>query len=212
MSLLLAGTPAPSRGTPSQPLGLSHAKGIIEFLCERLAAGPLKAVAGLDAALHKRIGYYVEGAAITFLLGEKILGAAGLVDPKICAAYELPAGLPVAYAELDADLVLDTCAAPLTVRALPKVPPVARDLAIVLPEATSHEEVLHAIQAAGQPLLQEASLFDLYKGKQISAGKISMAFRLQFSDGDRTLTDEEVAAAHQKILKALETAFSAAIR
>ncbi len=212
VSLLLAGTPAPSWGTPFQPLGIFHVKGIIEFLCERLTAEPLKEVAGLDPALHKSIGYYVESSAVTFLLGEKILGAAGLVDPKICAAYELPACLPVAYAELDADLLLDMSAARLAVRTLPKIPPVARDLAIVLPEATSHETVLRAIQAAGQPLLQEASLFDLYKGKQISAGKISMAFRLQFSGGDRTLTDEEVAAAHQKILKALETTFSATIR
>ncbi len=212
LGILMAGTPAPSWGAQSKPLGLFHAKGVVEFLCHRLALGPFKEAAELDSALQESVGYYVEGSIVTFRLGERILGSVGLVDPKILAAYEIPAGISVAYAELDADLVLDAPAAPLAVRSLPKVPPVERDLAIVLPEGTLHEEVLRAIQTAGAPLLQEARLFDLYKGKQVSAGKISMAFRLQFSDGDRTLTDEEVATTHQKILKALETSLSAVLR
>ena len=59
-------------------------------------------------------------------------------------------------------------------------------------------------KAAG-PLLESIKLFDVYKGKQIEAGKKSVAFSLTLRSADNTLTDEQAVATINKVIKALET-------
>ena len=61
-----------------------------------------------------------------------------------------------------------------------------------------------AIKAAAGKILEKVELFDVYKGSQIAAGKKSVAFNITMRASDRTLTDEEVGGAMNKILKALE--------
>jgi len=134
------------------------------------------------------------------------------VDPGIAAAYEIPEQVPLAYAELELDSLLTQPAVPIKTEPLAKVSPVQRDLAIVVSEEARHAELSAAIREAGKPLLKSLSLFDLYHGKQIPAGKKSLAFRLWFSDGDRTLAETEVQAAHQKILEKLQKEFGASLR
>jgi len=85
-------------------------------------------------------------------------------------------------------------------------------LAIVVPEETHHGAAREAILKAGDPLLKELVLIDLYRGPQIPPGKKSFCFRLSYSAGDRTLTDPEVAAGHQKIVEALKARFGASLR
>ena len=61
-----------------------------------------------------------------------------------------------------------------------------------------------AIKAAAGKILEKVELFDVYKGSQIADGKKSVAFNITMRASDRTLTDEEVGSAMNKILKALE--------
>jgi phenylalanyl-tRNA synthetase beta chain len=95
---------------------------------------------------------------------------------------------------------------------LAKVPPVTRDLAIVVEEAVPHAEIASAIRAAGGPLVQAVTLFDCYRGSQIPAGKKGLAYTVAYGAGDRTLTDAEVTAAHSAILNTLQTQLRATIR
>jgi len=196
LGLLVGGIPAPAWGQPRQALGIFHLKGILQLLCERL---------GIES--EQEIG-----SEILLKQSGKTIGWAGSVNPGVAAAYEIPEQVPLAYAELEMDSLPARSEAQRKVELLAKIPPAQRDLAIVVSEQVRHAQLWAAIREAGRPLLKEVALFDLYQGKQVPAGKKSLAFRLRFSDGDRTLTEAEIQSTHQKILDQLQKEFGAVLR
>lgn len=94
----------------------------------------------------------------------------------------------------------------------PTVPASERDLALVVPKETSASALMTAIRKAGRPLLEQVELVDRYEGQPIMEGHCSQAFRLRYRDAQRTLTDGEVEATHQKVRDALQRQFSAQLR
>ena len=84
------------------------------------------------------------------------------------------------------------------------VPASERDLALVVPASTSTASMIKVITKAGKPLLEHAELIDRYSGSQLAEGQCSQAYRLRYRDPQRTLTDEEIEKAHQKIRFSLE--------
>ena len=84
---------------------------------------------------------------------------------------------------------------------VPRFPAVLRDVAVVVADPVSAEAVLAAARA--EPLLEEASLFDVYTGPPIPAGKKNLALALRYRAAERTLTDAEVDAAHARIIARL---------
>jgi phenylalanyl-tRNA synthetase beta chain len=72
--------------------------------------------------------------------------------------------------------------------------------------------VRNRIARAGAPLLRSVALFDVYRGAQVGAGKKSLAYRLTYQAGDRTLTDEEVAGVRSRIVQLLGEVLGATLR
>jgi phenylalanyl-tRNA synthetase beta chain len=68
------------------------------------------------------------------------------------------------------------------------------------------------IREAGPEILRDVKLFDIYRGKQVEEGKKSVAFNLTYRHNDRTLTDEDVNAAHGQVLTALKERLDAVLR
>jgi phenylalanyl-tRNA synthetase beta chain len=60
--------------------------------------------------------------------------------------------------------------------------------------------------------LEKVELFDVYRGKQVKEGFKSVAFNLTYRDLQKTLTDDEVVKAHQKVLDALKNTMNAVLR
>lgn len=87
---------------------------------------------------------------------------------------------------------------------IPRFPANERDLAILVPEDLTNEQVEEVIINAGSACLESLRLFDLYQGEQVPAGYKSMAYALVFRDPAKTLTDKEVDAWIADIVKALE--------
>jgi phenylalanyl-tRNA synthetase beta chain len=114
--------------------------------------------------------------------------------------------------ELDLDALAE--AAPQVVEFVPvsPYPEVRQDLAFVIDDDVSAAELLAAIREAAGELLRELEIFDEYRGEQIGEGKRSLAFRLAFGSGERTLTDEDVAPVRASIVDALATRFGAVLR
>ncbi len=204
LALLAAGTPDPTWEAKPAPMGPFQLKGILRDLCAHLEIGPVAESAEPGPA-------FLGQTAVALKLKQERIGVVGAVDPAILAKYEVE-GLAVGYAELDLEKMAGLSPAPLCVKDLPKVPPVTRDMALLLPEEVPYGQVRQAIAEAGGPHLTEVRLFDLYRGRQIPSGKKGLAFRLAYSAGDRTLTEEEISAAHQRIVQQLSSRFQAALR
>ena len=95
---------------------------------------------------------------------------------------------------------------------VPRFPSSSRDIALVVSSETSAGMLENVIRSAGGKLLKDVRLFDLYEGDNVEDGKKSLAFSLTYSDSERTLTDEEVVKAHEKVLNALTTEAGALLR
>src|SRR5207237_4854330 len=102
------------------------------------------------------------------------------------------------FAELNLDLLLSRRNPAKSFRPLPAFPPIRRDVAMLVPEATTHESVLQAIKQAKPANLESVELFDVFRGKNVPAGQKSLAYALTYRSEERTLTDAEVNAAHEK--------------
>jgi phenylalanyl-tRNA synthetase beta chain len=107
---------------------------------------------------------------------------------------------------------------PLTQRAVPsfrglsRFPSIRRDLAVVVDESVSALALRQCIEATLPELLQELRLFDVYRGKGVDSRRKSIAFGLILQDSSRTLTDEEVDAAMERVTARLQEELGASLR
>ena len=114
--------------------------------------------------------------------------------------------------EFDLRAIVNAVPDRYTYAPVPRVPAALRDIAIIVDEPVTAEQVVKEVLAAGRPLLRQARLFDLYRGESIPAGKKSLAYALTYQAGDRTLTDKDVDKAHKKIEDRLKHVLKAQIR
>ena len=187
-----AATAADWRAAKSRGLDLFDLKGILESVVPNLSFRPGKFP---DLALP-----------VDIYSGDRIIGFGG----QISSAKSNAPG-PVFVAELHADLLLTRDESVRKFREIEKFPAVTRDIAMIVPEETSHEKILHAIENPKEPLLESVELFDLFT-EQIGAARKSLAYRLTYRDRSRTLTSEEVNAAHAKIRERLRRDLGAELR
>jgi phenylalanyl-tRNA synthetase beta chain len=97
-------------------------------------------------------------------------------------------------------------------RELSEYPPVRRDLAVTVPEDRPAAALETAVREAGGELLDAARLFDVYRGEGIEEGRRSLAFRFEFRAPDRTLEEDEVEHAMERIVDRLEEEHDARVR
>jgi phenylalanyl-tRNA synthetase beta chain len=139
------------------------------------------------------------------------LGTLGQLHPAVADRFDLD-GPGLLVAEIDFERLLRAAEPLQTVRTPSRFPPADRDVAVVVDEATPHADVEAAIRVAAGPLLETVQLFDVYRGQSIAAGRKSLAFALRYRASDRTLEDEQVAAAHARVEAALRDQFGAEVR
>jgi phenylalanyl-tRNA synthetase beta chain len=130
--------------------------------------------------------------------GDQMIGFGGQLSVATVSA----AG-PVFVAELHADLLLVPDELGKKFREIEKFPAVTRDIALIVPEEIPHKTILRTIQEPREALLESVELFDLFSGGEIGTARKSLAYRLTYRDRSRTLTNEEVTAAHAKIRERL---------
>src|SRR5437588_200616 len=164
----------------------------------------------LDAVvpnLSFRLGKFPDLALpVDIYFCDRIIGFGGQLS-----AAKSNAPSPVFVAELHADLLLKPEEAMKKFREIEKFPAVTRDIAMIVPEEISYEKILRAIENPKEPLLESVELFDLFSEKVGEARK-SLAYRLTYRDRSRTLTSEEVNAAHAKIRERLRSDLGAELR
>ncbi len=154
--------------------------------------------------------YYHPGRSAALTVQGETVAILGEVHPNIGEAFDLNARVYLAEINLD---ILARLATPMgMLKPLPRFPAVTRDVALVLSQSEPLGPVLAAIQHVGALLLEQVSLFDVFRGAQLGSDKKSAAFSLRFRAEDRTLTDEEVKTVFDAILSVCAERFGAEIR
>jgi phenylalanyl-tRNA synthetase beta chain len=160
------------------------------------------------ARRSERAAPYLDSAVIH--LGKIQIGEIGQLHPALARRYDLRDA--VFLAELDLDPLLARRRSGKSFQPLPAFPAVRRDVAMVVPEATPHEAVLQVVKRAKPANLESVELFDVFRGKNVPAGQKSAAYAFTYRNPERTLTDAEVNAAHEKLVEQLKTSLQAQIR
>lgn len=173
------------------------AKGIIESLFEKLGLTDR-----LSFSRTTMDGLHPGQTAAIYLDGEKI-GLIGGLHPTERKQYDLK---ETYVAELNLKAILAATVEDLVYAPVPRFPAMTRDIALELDRSKPAGEIVEIIRQAGTKLLKEVKVFDVYEGEKMEAGKKSVAFSLTYFDPERTLTDDEVVNAHNKVLKALTEA------
>jgi phenylalanyl-tRNA synthetase beta chain len=197
------------QGADRGPMDFFDLKGIVETL---VAGLPLEGVSYAAPEPEAQHPSYTPGRTARLLLDGQHAGWLGEVHPLVREQYDLPAGAAVFAADLDLELLLSRVNERFPVRPVPEYPPVKEDLAVIVDEAVPAARVHDLIAGAGGELLADVTLFDLYRGAQIGAGKKSLAYSLTYQAPDRTLTDAEVAKLRGKIVKRLQEELGATLR
>lgn len=118
----------------------------------------------------------------------------------------------VYLAEIDFDALCSQARSERRYEPLPRYPAITQDIALVVDEEIPAGRVHQLIMEAGDALLTEVRLFDLYRGAPIPQGKKSLAYSLTYRATDHTLTVEEVMKIQERIASRLYEAIGARLR
>lgn len=168
---------------------------------DRLAGGRVQYVAAQHPALHP-------GQTAQILLQGQPIGWIGKLHPKWQQHYQLPRG--AVLFELDVEPLLHA-QVPCYVQ-VGKFPPVRRDIAVLVDEATPIQSLLDTMRSSKNALISDIALFDVYQGKGVPEGKKSLAFLVLMQDTQKTLTDAEADAVMAELLDLLVQRHGAALR
>ncbi|MDD4169796.1 MAG: phenylalanine--tRNA ligase subunit beta [Desulfotomaculaceae bacterium] len=190
--------------TPPRELDFYFMKGALENLFQVLGTATATFhPESTDPSFHP-------GRTALIKAGGRRLGIIGELHPQVLEKFELPERV-VAF-EIDLEALFFVSGQPRVYRPLPKFPGIERDLALVVKKETPAADILEAIRNTGGELLSTVALFDIYRGEQVPEGYQSIAFKLKYQAGDRTLTDAEVSELTAAIAAKLSARFGAELR
>ena len=186
----------------SSSLDFFAAKGYLEVVFDRL---------GLDEKVtykKSKLEGMHPGRFAEVYLGEKRIGFIGEVHPQVADKL----GLNTTYVfEINLDEVISESKVKPKYEEVTKYPEITRDIAMLVDVKDEYQNIYNVIESVNSKLITKVELFDLYVGAEFLVGKKSLALTITYSDKQKTLTDEEVTAVHDKVLSAL-TEYGAIIR
>lgn len=150
------------------------------------------------------------GQAAELVAGNEVIGFFGALHPRVQENHDLRQSVYVW--QLSVAGILAAAQGRRAFSEIPRFPGIVLDLALVVDELVSWEQVRKLAMETGAPLLREVRLFDLYRGSGIAEGKKSLAFSLTYQAHDRTLTDDEVDHIQQRLIRRLAKEVGAELR
>jgi len=184
----------------SEPLDFFDAKGIAENLLIRLGHAATFEVSNNEGVFPGR-------SADIFINGDKV-GVVGNLHPKVSQAFQLSG--TVCLIEIDVESLMEKARWLKQYQPIPRFPSIIRDIALVIDEQVSYQQVKDIIQSF--TLVRKVLLFDLYTGEQVPESKKSFAVRIVYQSTTHTLTDEEVNKLHQRMVNKLYQELGATLR
>lgn len=152
---------------------------------------------------------YHDGRAVQIFVDGQPFGLLAEIHPQILADFKIEKRVAILDFALSDFIKFAQEYQPFKAR--PLYPAASRDISFMVDERKEYAEIVKVIQAT-DPLITAFKLFDVYSGKNISPSKKSLAFHISYQSPARTLTTEEVEAAHQKLIQKLERELGAEVR
>ena len=177
------------------PLRFFDGKGVVEELLSQLRIPKVR----FRPADGDDYAFLQPGRGAEVLSGGTVLGWIGEIHPDARDVYGID--IPVVAFELNLEALIKGAGAQEAYREFSQFPSVEHDLAIVVDDDVTCEDLERRLRSAGGKLLVGVRLFDVYRDPvRVGAGKKSMAFALTYRADDHTLTSEEVERAHSKLV------------
>lgn len=177
-------------------------KGIVETILETAGLHDCTYKAcGTDAPFDEICALHPGRSAVIYA-GETPIGYLGEVHPTVQKNYDI--GTRTYVAKLLIDEMQPLAQTEITYQPLPKFPAITRDLSLVCADEVPVGDLQAAMKNAVGNILEQITLFDVYKGEQIAAGMKSVSFSIRMRSHEGTLTDEQADAAMKRVLKALK--------
>lgn len=187
--------------TPQKPTDFFLFKGYVNAVLSRL---------GIEKTQTKPLVSDVFAEGIALFVGSETLVEFGTVKKSILKHFDCKQ--EIFYADFNWDLVLKLIGNKIKFNEIPKYPEVRRDLALLLDEAILFESIYEIARKTEKNLLKEITLFDVYQGANLPAGKKSYAVSFVLQDSTKTLTDEQIEKIMGKLKNNFETELGASLR
>jgi phenylalanyl-tRNA synthetase beta chain len=182
------------RAMPLRPMDFYDAKGAIE--------AALSIVGVADAQYSTaNIKHLQPGQSADISIDGKSVGNVGRLKQDIAGEYKFRQ--PVYVAELDIETILSLPTEPVNYEPLPRFPGVIRDISFVGDRGISYESIRQMVEAQNVELCRGVEFVDVYEGKGLEENERSVTVRLEYRSNEKTLIDDEVDAAHDRIINAV---------
>jgi phenylalanyl-tRNA synthetase beta chain len=186
---------------PQKPSDFFLFKGYVEGILSRL---------GIQKTLNTPAKSDVFSEGISIGTGHNALVEFGLVKKSILKHFGIKQ--EVFYADFNWDIVLKTIPKKMKYTEITKFPEVRRDLALLIDENISYDNIYAIARQTEKSLLKNINLFDVYEGKNLPEGKKSYALSFILQDDSKTLTDVQIDKIMGKLQKNFETELGASLR
>lgn len=179
-------------------------KGIVQGLFDLLHITNVKYTNLEDTIFHP-------GKSARITAGDELVGMMGELHPVVKEPFDFGAA-PVLAAEINLAQLMPLIPDRMETSGISNFPPVLEDIAVVVDETVTAEQLEAIIRQGGGKLVTNVRLFDIFRSEQIGEGRKSMAYSLTYQAPDRTLTDKDATQIRQKIIRRLEQEIGAKLR
>ena len=202
-ALAIAGKKEPAQwNSDSKTVSFYDIKAAVDAIVKRLK------VEGIRVEDYE--GNYFD-YGLSYKKGEKVLVSFGAVSKANLKTADVSG--PIFFAQFDWDLLIKVIKKnKITYKEVSKFPSVRRDLALLLDDQVSFEQLRLIANRTERKLLKDVQIFDVYKGDKLAEGKKSYALSFVLQDEEKTLTDKQIDGIIQKLIVNFEKEVGASVR
>lgn len=203
LALAIAGKVSPEQwNTSGNSVSFYNLKAAVDTIVKRLKIEGLQIVETTNPKLVYGLDY---------MKGQKVLVSLGAVVSDSLNKVDVDG--QVYFADFDWDLVIKTIRKnSITYKEVSKFPSVRRDLALLVDDAVTFEQLKNIAQKSERKLLKAVNIFDVYKGDKLPEGKKSYALSFVIQDEEKTLNDKQIDSIIQKLIINFEKETGAVVR
>ncbi|MBM4403704.1 MAG: phenylalanine--tRNA ligase subunit beta, partial [Candidatus Cloacimonetes bacterium] len=210
LSALATGHSMPLHWQSKSPVfDIFRTKGILASLFEELSLDPSETYCA-------PYPYLAKDKAISYLIDGKVIACCGMIAPEIAAAFGIDTvdlKQDIWLIDIDLDHLISTARDIQPVyQNIPRYPAVERDLAFVVDGSVTYNDIEQTVKSAHPQLIRKVTVFDEYRGKQITDNSRSIAIRITIADEEKTLTDAAVENVIASVREKLTTPWSIIMR